>query len=245
MSKVVLDKVDPIDEEVKEQYIAFKEDVTRQALEFLRDKIPRKILHFNELVRESSSKGSLYNCHDLDTVSYRVIPSNEERQKRRKAASEDHQEDEQMITPTHKQIYEQLQSVKNEIADLMEMMGIIRLWIQLNVPRIEDGNNFGVGIQEEVIAELNRVEEAIYATRDIVLKYYMARGKLWSKVIKYPNINDYSEAIRELDEKQWVQIRFINSEMRNNYSTIYDLICKNWQKIVKPKSEDGSYRMTF
>lgn len=34
----------------------------------------------------------------------------------------------------------------------------LRVWIQLNIPRIEDGGNFGVGIQEETLAEVVRCE---------------------------------------------------------------------------------------
>lgn len=47
---IVVDKVDPVDTEVKEQYSAFKEEVTRQALLSLRERIPRKILHFSNWV---------------------------------------------------------------------------------------------------------------------------------------------------------------------------------------------------
>lgn len=32
------------------------------------------------------------------------------------------------------------------------------MWVQLLIPRIEDGNNFGVSIQEETVAELRTVE---------------------------------------------------------------------------------------
>lgn len=65
------------------------------------------------------------------------------------------------------------------------------------------------------------------------------------------------KAIRELDEKEWIHIKITNVDMRNNYSMIYDLLCKvsggifyvnifqNWEKVVKPKSEDNHYRMTF
>ena len=35
---------------------------------------------------------------------------------------------------------------------------LVRLWIQFNVPRIEDGNNFGVGIQEDVLSEVSSIE---------------------------------------------------------------------------------------
>lgn len=43
------------------------------------------------------------------------------------------------------------------------------------MPRIEDGNNFGVGIQEEVILELTRVEDTAFNLHDTIVKYYMAR----------------------------------------------------------------------
>ncbi len=34
----------------------------------------------------------------------------------------------------------------------------VKMWVQLLIPRIEDGNNFGVSIQEETVAELRTVE---------------------------------------------------------------------------------------
>ncbi len=57
------------------------------------------------------------------------------------------------------------------------------VWIQLNIPRIEDGNNFGVSIQEETLNEISRVEDPGYATLENLTKYYATRGKLVSKVV--------------------------------------------------------------
>ncbi len=44
------------------------------------------------------------------------------------------------------------------VFQLVEAINTVKMWIQLNVPRIEDGNNFGVSIQEETINELGRAE---------------------------------------------------------------------------------------
>ena len=37
--------------------------------------------------------------------------------------------------------------VKKEILELVENLNAVKVWIQLNIPRIEGGDNFGVGIQ--------------------------------------------------------------------------------------------------
>ncbi|GBE60640.1 subunit of proteaseome activator [Babesia ovata] len=218
--------VDPVDSAVKEQHIAFKEEVTRLALDSLRERIPRKILHFSKLVKEKASSSGLFHSRDLDSVTYRVSAVDEAAGKRAKRSLEESEEDGRIITPSHKQILDELEAIKAEASELIEIIGNIKLWIQLNVPRIEDGNNFGVGIQEEVILELTRVEDTAFNLFDSIVKYYMARAKLCTKVIKYPNVCDYTEAIRELDEKEWIHIKITNVDMRNNYSMIYDLLCK-------------------
>ncbi|GFE54824.1 subunit of proteaseome activator [Babesia ovis] len=237
--------VDPVDSTVKEQHCAFKEEVTRLALDSLRERIPRKILHFSKLVKDKSSDGGLFHSQDLDSVSYRVSAIEDPEAKRAKRDLTESKEGVRVVTPSHKQILDELEAIKSEASELIEIIGNIKLWIQLNVPRIEDGNNFGVGIQEEVILELTRVEDTAFNLFDSIVKYYMARAKLCTKVLKYPNVCDYTEAIRELDEKEWIHIKITNVEMRNNYSMIYDLLCKNWEKVVKPKSENNHYRMTF
>lgn len=48
--------------------------------------------------------------------------------------------------------------IKERILELIEIIDTVKVWIQLNIPRIEDGNNFGVSIQEETVNELSRAE---------------------------------------------------------------------------------------
>lgn len=40
-----------------------------------------------------------------------------------------------------------IEYVKTELRDGFRMLASIKMWIQLQVPKIEDGNNFGVEIQ--------------------------------------------------------------------------------------------------
>eukprot|EP00920_Eleutheroschizon_duboscqi_P026981 GHVT01066099.1.p1 GENE.GHVT01066099.1~~GHVT01066099.1.p1 ORF type:complete len:264 (+),score=31.58 GHVT01066099.1:179-970(+) len=243
-----LDKIEPSDPAVQAQYEQFKLDVTKQAILSLRGRIPSKIIQFNAAVNVNCDPGQLLHAGDLDKTSYCIQATdgaNGDMPKGKKIKLDNDRDCYTHHAQAHKQIYEQLEALKTEASELIETVGNIKLWIQLNVPRIEDGNNFGVGIQEEAIQELARVEDSAFNLYDAVVKYYMARAKLSTKVIKYPNVADYQEAIRELDEKEWIHIKITKVDFRNNYSMLYDLLVKNWEKVVKPKNEDTHTRMTF
>lgn len=51
----------------------------------------------------------------------------------------------------------------------------IRIWITLHVPKIEDGNNFGVSVQEDTLAELRQVEAECAQYLDQISRYYLTR----------------------------------------------------------------------
>ena len=44
----------------------------------------------------------------------------------------------------------------------------------------------------EVLTELHRAQESAYNLRDAARQDYLARAKICSKLIKYPNIEDYA-----------------------------------------------------
>jgi len=48
-------------------------------------------------------------------------------------------------------VLELLTLLKKQVLEFIGNLNIIKIWIQLNVPRIEDGNNFGVAIQVSII----------------------------------------------------------------------------------------------
>ncbi len=56
------------------------------------------------------------------------------------------------------------------------------MWISFMIPKIEDGNNFGVSIQEDTLAEIQTVETEAAAFFDQISRYYVTRAKLVSKV---------------------------------------------------------------
>ena len=62
------------------------------------------------------------------------------------------------------------------------------MWILLLIPRIEDGNNFGVSIQEDTLTEVRTVETEAATYFDQVSRYYISRGKIVAKIAKYPHV---------------------------------------------------------
>ena len=43
----------------------------------------------------------------------------------------------------------------------------------------------------EALAEVNRCQQSAYNLRDSARQYHMQRAKICSKLIKYPNVEDY------------------------------------------------------
>lgn len=54
--------------------------------------------------------------------------------------------------------------------------------------------------------------------------------------MRYPGVEDYIEAVQELDEKLYFDLKVSLRELRDNHALVYDLIQKNFEKIEKPRS---------
>lgn len=140
------------------------------------------------------------------------------------------------LATTNAPIVELIDIVKPHIRTLITHANQIKMWIAYMIPRIEDGNNFGVSIQEDALAEARQVEAEVAAYLDQISRYFMTRAKIVSKVAKYPHVEDYRRTVKELDEKEFVSLRLVLCELRNQYATLHDLIIKNLDKIKKPRT---------
>lgn len=68
-------------------------------------------------------------------------------------------------------ITELIQVVKPIIRELVEDSNMLKMWISFLIPKIEDGNNFGVSIQEDTLAEIQSVESEAAAFFDQISRY--------------------------------------------------------------------------
>ncbi|KAI0053455.1 proteasome activator pa28 REG alpha/beta subunit [Auriscalpium vulgare] len=130
-------------------------------------------------------------------------------------------------------------TLKRECEHLVDLCDKVKLWINLTMPKIEDGDNFGVQIQEEVLNELHRSQESTYNMRDSARQSHINRAKLCSKIIKYPHIEDYTLALKEHDEKQLYLARQHLFDLRNIYAVMTDILHKNMTKLRVPKANNG------
>lgn len=96
------------------------------------------------------------------------------------------------------------------------------------------------------MAELRTVESEAASYLDQISRYYITRAKLVSKIVKYPHVvgcvcvvdgiqlfllsvfmvncvcvstlqEDYRRTISEIDEKEYISLKIIVSELRNQY----------------------------
>lgn len=141
--------------------------------------------------------------------------------------------------PSNHHIIELVDEIKPKIRELIDNANKTKMWIAYSIPKIEDGNNFGVSIQEDIMAEARQVEADAATYLDQISRYFITRGKIISKVAKYPHVEDYRRTIKELDEKEFVSIRLVAHELRNHYASLHDVIMKNMDKIKKPRSSNA------
>jgi len=129
-----------------------------------------------------------------------------------------------------------LNKVKLEIIEFIDSITTLKIWVHMHVPKIEDGNNFGVAVQEEVLQELGRCEDFTVQSLAITTKYFLSRAKIVAKCLKYPGIQDFEESVHQLDEKTYIELLTIMRDLRNNYAIVYDFVQKNKDKILCPRS---------
>uniref|UniRef100_T1J8E6 Proteasome activator PA28 C-terminal domain-containing protein n=1 Tax=Strigamia maritima TaxID=126957 RepID=T1J8E6_STRMM len=209
----------------------YKERIKVEAEELVNNQFPKKILELETLLKtEKNKRSNLGDIHaDLNIPVPEPLLNHDDSilepsvKKRKFDAFENNITGTKVlaltsgVSPCNKNIVELVDTVKPCIRQLVEDANVLKMWIQFLIPRIEDGNNFGVSIQEETLAEIRTVESDGAAFFDQISRYFMTRGKIVSKVAKYPHVEDYRRTIQELDEKEYLSLLLVMCELRNHY----------------------------
>ncbi|KAM4843793.1 proteasome activator complex subunit 3 isoform 1-T1 [Thomomys bottae] len=234
---------------------SFRERITSEAEDLVANFFPKKLLELDSFLKEP-----ILNIHDLTQIhsdmnlpvpdpilltnSHDGLDGPTYKKRRLDECEEAFQGTKVFVMPngmlkSNQQLVDIIEKVKPEIRLLIEKCNTVKMWVQLLIPRIEDGNNFGVSIQEETVAELRTVESEAASYLDQISRYYITRAKLVSKIAKYPHVEDYRRTVTEIDEKEYISLRLIISELRNQYVTLHDMILKNIEKIKRPRSSNA------
>ncbi|KAA8581282.1 hypothetical protein FQN60_002863 [Etheostoma spectabile] len=200
-----------VDNEIKTKVDAFRERITSEAEDLVANFFPKKLLELDHFLKDP-----IINIADLKEIHSEInLTQNAKKRKLEDGG------DEAMVTGTkvfvmpggmmksNGSLVDLIEKVKPEIRTLIEKCNTVKMWVQLLIPRIEDGNNFGVSIQEETVAELRTVEGEAASYLDQISRYYITRAKLVSKIAKYPHV-----------------------------VTLHDMILKNIEKIKRPRSSN-------
>ncbi|TRY55137.1 hypothetical protein DNTS_032636 [Danionella cerebrum] len=249
-----------VDNDIKTKVDAFRERITSEAEDLVANFFPKKLLELDQFLKdpminitELKDIHSEINLAVPDPILLTDIHDGLEMQNAKKRKLEDGAGDDKgklefggtkvFVMPggmmkSNGKLVELIEKVKPEIITLMEKCNTVKMWVQLLIPRIEDGNNFGVSIQEETVAELRTVEGEQASFLDQISRYYITRAKLVSKIAKYPHVEDYRRTVNDIDEKEYTSLKIIVSELRNQYVTLHDMILKNIEKIKRPRSSN-------
>ncbi|XP_075978001.1 proteasome regulator gamma isoform X2 [Anticarsia gemmatalis] len=231
----------------------YKDSLKQKAEHLIIKGFPEKIVKLNELLETSNFQNrDLSDVHqDLNIPIPPPASGNEPNAKRQRMDSSDLSSSNASLegtrvyalpngtVPCNKPLSDLIHLVKPHIRELVEDSNLLKMWISFMIPKIEDGNNFGVSIQEDTLAEIQSVESEAAAFFDQISRYFISRAKIVSKVAKYPHIDDYRRAVRELDEKEYLSLWLVMCEIRNRYCSLHDIVIKNLEKIKKPRSSNA------
>ncbi|XP_002121893.1 proteasome activator complex subunit 3-like [Ciona intestinalis] len=215
----------------------FKRRICNEAETLVKDFLPRKITEYDSLLQENDfnlvnifevKSSTIESLKDLDQSKENTLESGETNSSSKP----------ERVFATNEYITRLVDRLKPEIITLLEAVGTLRMWVILLIPKIEDGNNFGVEVQEETLGELKTVEQELASNQEQIAGYFLSRAKVISQLCKRPGVQDYKRFVEEEDEKQFVSMRLMVAELRNACSSLHDLINKNIDKIKTPRNRN-------
>ncbi|NP_001290826.1 proteasome activator complex subunit 1 [Esox lucius] len=235
--------------ETKKQVDDFCTQLTKEAETLVTSFFPQKIAEMEILLKTSLSVDELASLRaPLDIPM--PDPAKEEAKRKKKEEKEakegkkdkdsDKEEDAGPPCgpiPCNERVESLLKEIKPQIQILKEKLNTVSMWVQLKIPKIEDGNNFGVAVQEKVFELLTNTRTKIEGFQTQISKYYSERGDAVAKASKQPHVGDYRQLVHELDQYQFCELRIVVLEIRNTYAVLFDIINKNYDKIKKPRGD--------
>ncbi|XP_063769711.1 proteasome activator complex subunit 2 [Pseudophryne corroboree] len=238
MAKACTLKISPAN---KEKVDGFSANLYNQVQSFLSEFVPEKIQYLDKLL-----KGDLFTVKDLTTLHSELNipipdpPTPESEDSKMETDKEEKKVPKCGFLKENEKLQKLQNIVQTEIRTLREGLAVIITWIHHLIPRIEDGNDFGVSVQEKVLERVTALKTKVETSQTSIFKYFTERGDAVAKASKETHVMDYRALVHDKDEGAFVDLRLTLIEIRNIYVEIFDIILKNFEKITNPKGEEKS-----
>ena len=214
------------------------EDVKRQAEDLVFNQFPWRILELDALLKTSnyitSEIVSARNKLILDPNTQRGDDDGAISQKRKLDVGFDSAPRNnyiEQVIPSNNLVIGEIELIKPRVDQLLQDIQLLKMWIQFLTPRSEDVNDFIKSVFDGILSEIQAVEGSAKEFSDQIFCHFLSRGKIIAKVMKYPLLEDYRRAVEEMDENFRRIIKQTLCDIRNDYSTLYDMILKNFARI--------------
>ncbi len=135
-------------------------------------------------------------------------------------------------------------ALKDEVVLLGENMSTLSVWIQLNVPRMQDNSSFSSEVQMQLLEQIKAAESVSMDVLDQFASYFVMRGELITKLLKHPGLEDYRNAIVELDEKTFMKTAMVAADVRSLYLLLFDMLSKNLSTLLEAPAAGENKEVT-
>ncbi|KAJ8010880.1 hypothetical protein DPEC_G00079740 [Dallia pectoralis] len=220
----------------------FRHSLYKQAEDLFSNYIPSKIIKLDNLLKEDDL--SITDMSTLQAPLDIPIPDPPSLEDEEMETDKDDDNEKKKKAPKcgfikgNEKIVKLLDKVKPEILALRETIITVSCWIQHLIPKIEDGNDFGVAIQEKILERIAAVKTKVDGFHTNINKYFSERGDAVAKASKETHVMDYRSLVHEKDEAVYSEIRIILLDIRGFYAELYDIVSKNLEKVTNPKGEE-------
>ncbi|GBG28128.1 Proteasome activator complex subunit 1 [Hondaea fermentalgiana] len=142
--------------------------------------------------------------------------------------------------PVNAAVMDAANRVRGEIEHVLAQTDSLKTWVELSMPRMEDGNNFGVEVQMEVLEMINALYKSGRQTLANLTIYNRSRGKLLTNMRKRLHLEDYAASIATIDDVYFSMLIQHCFDLFNSILVLRDTMMKNIEKLRKPKGEMNS-----
>ncbi|KAL6097486.1 psme2 [Pungitius sinensis] len=222
---------------------SFQQSLNHEAENLFSSYIPQRIAQLDALLKDAAfsitDMASIKAPLDIpipdppctDEEEMETDKSSDEEKKKKKAPKCGYIEGNQKILVL-------LEKVKPEIVALRETIITVSSWIQHLIPKIEDGNDFGVAVQEKILERIVAVRTKVEAFQTNINKYFSERGDAVGKASKETHVMDYRSLVHEKDQSIYHEVRVVVLDIRGFHAELYDIVSKNLDKVTNPKGEE-------